>query len=244
LFYLWQKTFLEMTNGYNIPDDDLGKAAWLEKFAFGLSEYATVLGLAAETVAQVQDDAKNYAATVQYVVAIRDYTKGVTSYRNALRNGGAKGRAVGVLAPPPPLPTFTPTLAGNVFGRIAKLVGGIKYNVKYNDAIGKGLGIVAVSSGASVDDAKPMLKAEMRNGYPTIIWKKGKMDGIKLWVDRGTGKFTLLAVDMNPDYVDKHPQPPMGQAVVWTYKGIYIKNDTQVGEWSDTAEVTVTGGIG
>ena len=63
------------------------------------------------------------------------------------------------------------------------------------------------------------------------------MDGIELWVDRGTG-FTFLAVDTVTGYT---AMPAAGQSALWKYKAIYRQGDDRVGQWSDVVSIPMPG---
>jgi hypothetical protein len=51
--------------------------------------------------------------------------------------------------------------------------------------------------------------------------------------------FAYLAIDTVPDYLDSIPLPAPGAGDVWRYKAIYRLHDEQVGQWSDTASISV-----
>jgi hypothetical protein len=64
------------------------------------------------------------------------------------------------------------------------------------------------------------------------------LDSCKLWVDRGDGKgFVLLTMDTTPGYTDTQPFP--AARTVWTYRGIYLVDDSRVGLWSQNVSIAV-----
>jgi hypothetical protein len=55
-------------------------------------------------------------------------------------------------------------------------------------------------------------------------------------VDRGTGPWQFLAVDMVPHFEDT---TPVAAHATWKYRAIYLINDERVGQWSDVVSVAV-----
>lgn len=232
-----------MSESHFLPKDEAGQQNWMNNFSAKLPNYATTLGITAATVTQTTNDAKNLSSLLQTVENFKQYGIGLTAYKNILKYGNPEGQAIGTLAAAPAAPVFT-ALQGDVLGRVSKLVAIIKTSANYTEAIGQDLGIIASSgnvSRAAENLLKPLLKVELIGGSPNIIWKKGQTDGIKIMADHGTGNFTFLAMDTRPDFLDKTPLPPMGQAQLWRYMARYFKNDEEIGDWSDLVQVTVTG---
>ena len=63
------------------------------------------------------------------------------------------------------------------------------------------------------------------------------LDALEIHVDRGTGAFTLLTIDLHPGYLDTEPMH--ANSAVWKYKGIDRSHDARVGMWSDVAAIPV-----
>ncbi len=227
-----------MSKSYYLPADDAGKNVWLTNFNTKLPSYVTALGLSTLDMASVAADAAffNYVFNVQQQTV--DYSQQWTSYKNAARDG--RTASLGAFPVVIGFGTVPAMVAPGIFNRITALVGRIKKQPGYTDAIGQALGIVGADSTVDLNAMKPVITAEMDAGAVNLGWKKSGMDGIEFQVDRGTG-FVFLAVDTIPDYTDTAPLPPAGQSVVWKYKGIYRLNDERVGQWSDVVSVAVMG---
>jgi hypothetical protein len=61
-------------------------------------------------------------------------------------------------------------------------------------------------------------------------------------VDSGTGVFTLLTIASHISYTDKFALPATGTTAVWKYKAVYLDtHENEIGEWSEVAQITVTG---
>lgn len=227
---------------YYLPETDTGKIIWLNNFALKLPTYATALSIPVTMHTQVTNDADNFVKMVSSIGYFADYNKQLTTYKNELRSGTVNNTPIGTLPAPPAAITFnTPPLA-DVFGRIRKLVQTIKNNPNYTEAIGQDLGIIGTENTIDPNTLKPELKVESGTaGQPNIIWKKGLTTGVKIKVDRGSGTFEFLAVDTQPNYLDTHPLPPLGQTAIWKYTAIYLLNDEETGQWSDVVSISVVG---
>lgn len=230
-----------MTKSY-LPETDAGKMQWLNNFAAKLPLYQAPLQLNDATLTEVQIWSDNFGYLIGNIELLRKYTVQYTAYKNLVRRSNASVETLGLLPPLPPAPIMPHGPTPNIFGQISKLVQLIKNNKGYNEAMGKDLGIIADYSGKNPHDLKPRITAQLLAGQPHIKWKKAGMQGIRIYVDRGNG-YEYLATDIEPDYVDKHPLPPSGQAAVWRYKAIYILHDEEVGQMSDELVVTVVGKI-
>jgi hypothetical protein len=227
---------------YYLPETDLGKVTWLSNFAQKLPGHATALGISATTLAQVASDEENFAKMVLGIDFFAEYSKQLTAYKNQLRSGTLNNAPIGDLPAPPTAITFTTPPVADVFGRTRRLVQTIKNNPNYTEAIGQDLGIIGSENEFDPNTLKPELKIETAaGGRPNIIWKKGQTEGIKIKVDRGSGTFEFLAIDTQPNYLDTHPLPPLGQTATWRYTAIYLLNDEEAGQWSDIVSVTVVG---
>jgi len=234
-----------MSNSRYLPKSEPGKREWLANIATKLPNYTTELELpdAANVVARVARHAKNYALVLDGAHAHNEYSSALVALKNLMRDSDTTGGAELTLPKPPePLVFEGPVLAG-IFEDMSNIVSDIKRSKKYNDVIGKDLRIIALpeAGGGGGDQPRPVLVVELQSGRPNILWKKGKFDGIKIHVDRGSGKFDFLAIDTHPDYLDTYPLPELGKAEIWKYMAIYLKKDEPIGDWSEVVQITVTG---
>lgn len=242
-----------MSTYYYLPDNDNGRAKWLNNFASKIGGYAADLDIDPADVTQVENDALDWETMISFVFSEKNYQKAVTSYKNMLGRGNKEGSALGTMPIEPAMPIFTSTVKENIFGRITKLVAAIKVNNNYSPQIGKDLGIIAAGTGistsnmehsAKASELKPVLKVSLNSGNrPWLRWIKGISSALQLMVDRCDGKgFVLLMMATHNAYVDKSPLPAIDTAAVWKYKAIYLDhNEEPMGEWSDETKITVTG---
>ncbi len=227
---------------FYLPASDPGKMQWLNNLAAKLPNYKDALQLPEATLTSVKQDAENFAFIIGDIEKFRKYTKQATAYKNLLRSGSKDNAPIGPIPLAPVTPALPHTAVADIFGRAAKLVGGIKSKEAYNEAIGKDLGIIGEATAKVMADMKPVLGYEMQAGRPNIKWKKQGMQGIHIYADRSDGKgYSYLATDTQPDYLDTYPLPPAGQAALWKYKAIYIDHDEETGQMSDEMVVSVSG---
>ncbi len=235
-----------MSDHRYLPKSDPGRREWLENIATKLPNYTTELELpdAANVVARVARHAKNFALVLDGADAYGDHSSALVALKNLMRNSDKTGGAELTLPKPPEALVFEGPVVAGIFEDMANIVSDIKRSAKYNEVIGKDLRILPLpepGGGGGEEQPRPVLGVELQTGRPNILWKKGKFDGIKIHVDRGTGKFEFLAIDTHPDYLDTHPLPELGKAEIWKYMAIYLKKDEPIGDWSEIVQITVTG---
>ncbi len=223
-----------------LPTNDVGKKDWLKHFSTTLPVYAPVLDLGDNTLKRMATHAINFEAIILGLERYRTYGLALTAFKDLMRDGKSEP---GQLPDVPKPIVLEGDAVADIFGEVGLLVNTIKGSKKYNESMGKALGIEASADGGGggSEAPKPVLGIELQGGRPNILWKKGKMDGVKIMVDRGTGTYTFLAIDTHPDYLDTHPLPELGKSELWRYIAIYLKRDEEVGEWSDPVQVSVTG---
>ena len=146
------------------------------------------------------------------------------------------GNPPGTTPPPPagtlPWPAAVPPGA---LKRIFAFVKNMKTRAFYTEAVGQDLQVIGgVSAHENRDTVKPEITAARRGDEVRIGWRKGAFDGVEIWVDRGSGTFVKLAVDMTPDYFDTEPLPATAQT--WKYKARYLLDDAPVGQFSHVVE--------
>jgi len=222
-----------------LPNDDNGKAAWLNNLSGKLPAYQAALGLTAADAASAAADSAFFTYALNAQIQIAAYSQQWTAYKNSARNGNAP--ALGAIPPAPVLPTPAPAMvAPGIFGRATALVARIKVAPGYTDSIGQALQLIGADNPLDPTTLKPVLNVKLEAGVVDIGWIKQGMDALELWVDRGTG-FVFLAIDTIPNYTDTAPMPAAGQSALWKYKAIYLQADQRVGQWSDVVSIPVAG---
>ncbi len=217
----------------------------MQKVCSKIGTYATALGVTPAEITALNNDKDLFVWSFEVQSVVQDYAQNITAFKNLVRHGN--GTEVITAAPVPPTFPATPAIivAANVQDRFSKLVQRIKGSTNYTKSIGEDLGIEVAHTPFDPQLGKPVFKTTYSSGgHPHLIWKKGKFQGVEIWVDRNDGKgWVKLERDFHPDYTDKSPLPATGQTAVWRYKMIYLYQDETVGEWSDDATMTVYGSV-
>jgi len=242
-----------MSKSYQ-PDQDALRVTFLNNFASKIPGYAVTLNIASGDVTQIKNDALDWAAVVSYTAADKTHHHSVVTFKDHLAKGDKAHDAIGTIAVAPAAPIFSSTLEADIFGRNAKYVDAIKANKNYTPAIGKDLEIIAAGTGtgahttttgttAKVAVLKPVLIIKLHSAMPYIRWHKGTTHLLRLMVNRNDGKgFVLLVIASHFSYTDKFALPAIATSAIWQYKAIYLDTkEDEIGEWSEVAQITVTG---
>ena len=221
-----------------IPRHDPQRAQWLNQFAAELPKYAAQLKMSDADVAQLATDAAVFDHLCRTRAAFEDYTKALTFWRNAARDGGTLGN----FPQPPQLQPPPPGATAGIFKRAGQIAKRVKTSPGYAPPIGSALGLIAPKKHLDLATVQPEIEVTAQPGMqPHIKWKRGRLGGVHLHADRGDGNFAYLTTSVLSSFTDTHPLPPHDTAAVWKYKAIYFKGDAEVGQWSSTVSATVTG---
>ncbi|MFO0573726.1 MAG: hypothetical protein U1A78_07010 [Polyangia bacterium] len=138
--------------------------------------------------------------------------------------------------------TATRTLKEGELGKLRATVRLLKAQPTYTEAIGRDLGIVAPASGGlRGDEAKPRLRAELAPGLVRLKFSKEGFDGVNLYREREGGGWVFLGHDTRSPFEDRAPLARPGQPELRRYRAVYVDRDTEIGEPSDTLQVTFAG---
>lgn len=229
-----------MKKGFYLPRSEEEKVTWLINFAAKLRIYAAKYNITPEELMDAQQSADFYAAIHNFLNQYDNFLSAAYKYRNIMRDGNKNGSVLQPLTMP--MITLPMPVAPGIFKRIRAIVNRIKANIHYSEADGYDLGIEGTSETVDTTSAKPVLKVRIGDGgHPEIIWTKQGFDAIEIYKLEADGTWRLLAIDLQPNYIDMEPLPPVGKSAVWTYRAIYRKKDKQVGQYSDVVSVTVAG---
>ncbi len=218
----------------------------VNKFCDRVDTYSGTLGLDPAKVAAIKADNDFFRKTFLYMGQFRGFAESFTNYKDLLRHGkGDEVLGTFPVAPVIETPVPTPTSA-NCQKRFAEIIQDCVKSPNYTKTIGEDLGIEATVTPFNPADGKPELKpAYSTGGHPELKWKKGKFDGIEVWIDRNDGKgWVYLDKDMRPDFTDKiSALPAAGASAVWKYRAIYLYKGEQAGQWSEVVTLTVHGSV-
>ena len=118
----------------------------------------------------------------------------------------------------------------------------IKTAPGYDEGVGEGMGIEGPQDTTDLSTAKPTLKlTDLHHASIQIAFNKSVSHGINLYCQRdGEALSSFLARDTNSPYVDNRPLRVTGQPEVRRYRAKYVLDDTEIGEFSDQAVITVS----
>lgn len=227
-----------------LPRADADKVLWLKNFANKLPLYKVKYGITDAEVADMQNGALVYDYWYNYTNQFKEYVQKLTAYRNELRDGVPSGALASVPPTPPVLGAAPAGSTAGIFVRVSSHVNTIKGRTVYSVPDGKDMGLegaeLAVLERAS---AKPTITLRPASGgHPEILWQKGGMDAIDIYVKRNDGdEWQFLATDTIPNYTDTFALPASGQSALWKYKVIYRKDDEPAGQWSNEVSISVAG---
>lgn len=228
-----------------IDKTDEGYLVQVTRFCERVDTHAGVLGLDPAKVTAIKQDNDFFRKTYINMENFRGFAESFTNYKKLLRYGNGNE----VLGPYPVAPMVdapTTPVAANAQKRFADIIGDCTKSPNYTKGIGEDLGIEAPVTPFNPADGQPVLKPGLSTGgHPELKWKKGKFDGIEVWIDRNDGKgWVYLDKDMRPDFTDKiTPLPAAGASAVWKYRAIYLYKGEQAGQWSEVISITVHGSV-
>lgn len=227
-----------------IDHSDEGFGFQLNTFCGKIDTYSVTLSLTPSEITSIKADKDLYLWALQVQDDTQKFAQNFTNFKNLLRYGSGT-EVLTVIPTPPPFPAPPAIVAANVQKRFSDLVKRIKGSPNYTKAIGEDLGLEVAHTPFDPQLGKPVFKTTYSSGgHPHLIWKKGKFQGVEIWVDRNDTKgWVKLERDFHPDYTDKAALPAVGQSAVWNYKMIYLFQDDVVGSWSAEQSMTVYGSV-
>ena len=229
-----------------VKTDAQGFSTQLQNAATKAMQHATVLNLQQNHLDERANDAAYFEWTYNVCHSIHKKNLEATAYYEQLRSPSAKfyGQPLGNAPINFIFPTQPVVVAVDVEGRFRAFAKYCKAQANYTNSIGLDLGIVAVAATPpNLATMKPTIKVAIEAGAVSIRYTKGKMEGIEVFKDTGSG-FALIGVaTAGSVFIDKTAMPPYNSPAVWQYKAIYRYKGNQVGVYSDLAVITVMNAV-
>ena len=228
-----------------MPTDDNGKASLFVLFRDNVGQHLATLGIAANDpdIVQQAADATRFRAIVDFCGNMQNAAQGWTAEKNYERDGGDNAPAGQIV---PVLPAdFPAAVPAGIVRRFRELVKRLKASKNYTPTIGQALGIEGtMQTGPDLAIIQAILELSIIGNAVFIAWGwqgfSAFLDMLEIQVDRGDGKgWVFRTYDTTPNYTDSYPLP--ATPTKWKYRAIYRVGDAQVGQWSNTVEVTVGG---
>jgi len=110
-----------------------------------------------------------------------------------------------------------------------------------SDEVKAALGIISpVSQGGSLSELKVPLQLEALPGRVVVKWRKGPLDGVNVYGQRGDeSQWLLLGRDNRPPYEDLRPLDKPGVPEVRRYRVVGVVDDREVTPHSDVVQISV-----
>jgi hypothetical protein len=221
------------------PEDDRGRVKWMNNFAIQMIDLGPSLDFTPAEIVGIQNDAAMLAYIIRlkeearnYYYAMATLTRSVLEAKVHMPIGAFPVAPVeGV----PPAAIFT-----GIIGRLRLNVARIKQHMNYTETMGEVLKILVSAPGFNPETAQPVLTVTLDDTFPLVSWHRRKADGIFLYVDRtGDNNFILLDKIIRTKYLDPEPLPENTYRVTWYYKARYMKDDKEIGLFSDPVRIEV-----
>ena len=247
-----------MTKSNYLPHADKEKVAWLMNFNIIFSGVATLFGFTAAEIAAVNAD---YLAA-QYIINTLDIFKNELHERSMYKDllfDGEIGMELGEMPTLPTLPVAPDAVPASIFKRIGKIVQRIKNHPKYNEAIGKNLGIIGTEKVVDLNTVKPAVSVKaITVDSISLDFVKGTMEGVVVYA--GTPLHIVVEAGSSPapendteaemsweeiarinhsPFIDTRSNTTNKPETRY-YKMRYIKKDSLVGQESDIIRVIST----
>jgi hypothetical protein len=228
-----------MKRKYYLPPGDNARLAWLQNFSSKIGTYAASLGITPTEVTAIAAFYVMLGYILGIIDQVRTFSQDLTKFKDTLM-AATLGTPLGAV-PTLTLAAAPPAVDAGIFTIIAGMVKRIKGSANYNENIGEDLGVIGADIILDFGSMQPELKITLDVGRPKIKYKKGGTDGLNIYVDRGDGRgIQFLKYVTKTTYIDTAELPVGVNSAVWTYTGIYVVNDTEVGIPSAATSVTVS----
>ncbi len=194
-----------------------------------------------DKIAQGKADLKFLTWSIQAKAGYNSYAKSWTSFADKLILG-ADSTDPAILPTLPTLPAMPAIVPAGIRERFIDLANDIAGHKKCTPAILVNLGLEPASTISKSGPSAPVATVKLEAGHPIISFIKNKFTGAQIYKDSGDGNgFVKLDKSNLSKFKDESLLPPSGTAVLWRYRLIYLKGNTEVGDFSNTIEITVTG---
>ena len=216
---------------------------WLDNFAIKLAIYGPGMTIPTGEIGAAMDDAKWCAYLLGlWLAGVRAFSPSTTD--------AVDDALTGIGNSPIVLPTFTaPALPSGVTARnpgaltrIFTMVGKIKRDASYTEAMGTDLGIVG--SEDTVEHPVPKFSAEALPGITSQVVKltffKYTHMGVVIECRRNGGAWEMLAIDTDSPYMDERALLSPTTPELREYRMRFWDKGTPNGDWTDVAKVTVS----
>ena len=216
---------------------------WLLNYANALSIHAPNLSISATDTGASMDDARWCAYVLGiWLAAVRGFSPASTDAVDAVLTGTNPTVVTLPVFTAPALPSGVTPRAEGALTRIFTMVGRIKKDPAYNEAMGEDLGIVGSEEAAT--HPTPKFTAEMQQGMGVqvvrLTFYKYTHAGVYMESRRNGGPWEFLGIDTESPYMDERPLLIPGTPEVREYRMRFWDKGTPNGLYTDVAKVTIS----
>ena len=216
---------------------------WLRNLAIKLAIYGPNMTIPTGEIGACIDDA-NWCAYVLglWLTALRTFTPATTDKVDEALTGTSDAVITLPTFTAPALPSGVTAQKAGALTRIFTMVGKIKRDASYDEAMGSDLGIIGpVESG---EHPVPKFTIEALPGVGSqvvrIAFFKYTHMGVVIECRRNGGPWEMLGIDTTSPYMDERPLLTPGTPEVREYRMRFWDKGTPNGDWTDVAKVTVS----
>ncbi len=219
-----------MKKKYYLPDADYEREIWMNTFYTGVAGLPAAWDIDATQITSLLNDRNAFRYSLVFQEAVNVFCQTCTASKQLLKSGPKSliPQAFPVFVPPAGMPLIAVT--SGIFNRVTQLVGQLKKNDLYNEAVGKILGVIGSEIVVDYSTLRPALTLSFEGGHIHLKYLRGKTDGIMLYCMRGTETtFTLLTTITKTIFNDTRPNLEVGQAETRQYRAFFMVSDVAVG---------------
>jgi hypothetical protein len=238
-----QQTNTTMKRQNYYPGRIGAQVLWLDNFATKLAIYAPNLTIPTGESGAAMDDAKWCGYVLgEWLPAVRAFSPSTTdAVDDALTGSGSSAIAMPTFTAPA-LPSGVTARNPGALTRIFTMVGKIKLDAAYTEAMGTDLGIVGSEDTGLHPVPKFTPEALPGIGVQVVRLTFFKYTHMGVYIEsrRGTGAWEFLGIDTVSPYMDERALLTPGTPEMREYRMRYWDKGTPNGDWTDVAKVTVS----
>jgi hypothetical protein len=205
-----------MMNTRYFPRNDGDRLVWLGNFNNQLATYGAAVGLDPAGIKTLQGLCSSVTEAVQAD------EKAYAAYRAAVAHSA--------------------TVKDGAFKTLADAIAHMDTAPGCTDQIRAALGIVPTQAQTiALGELKVSFSLQALPGRVVIKWKKGPLDGVNVYSQRGPDtQWVLLGLDLRSPYEDTRPLLQAGTSELRRYRLVGVVHDQEVTPPSDVASIAVS----
>lgn len=222
-----------------IPTTFSGRYLWCQNFRDKLDVKAETYDLGADRLTRLNTSTIQLGKLNEALDSVNAFTRSLTQCRKQFWRDS---QSQPITVPPSPSLAFAdPQLLSDFDTYLRDLVQTIKSHPNYTETDGKDFGFYGPQVDLDLTTIRPVPRLTLHSGHVHIRYDKHYIfSGVRVWVDRATGKMEHLGDITRAAFIDLHPLPETPRR--WVYQFHYLLNDQLAGMRSDTYEIVAFSG--